>query len=298
MSYSASNLQLLANNTLTLSITNPYRNLTNADSSVSSTSLKITIPTQLNCSAVTNNSLTIVWNTGVITSLPTSTGTTTNLSVSLGTCYVSYFTGTINYHLSETYSNITSTHTSISIVNICGDGCYQCSGTICTACFNTTWANLSLLYNGVCYQNCPVNTFQTTGACTDCHPSCSSCTSSAYNNCTSCAPAFLNNTNYCLSVCGQGKYLSGSICLLCDLECTACISSTNCYVCKTNATMIGSTCDFTSCFSPCLTCSGVQSNCTACISSYSLYQFTCVGACPSGTYQSTSNGQSVCITIP
>ena len=303
LSYSVSNLQLLANNTLTLSLANPYRNLTNANSSVSSTSLKVTLPTQLNCTAATNNTLTVSWNTGVLTSLATASGNTTNLAVYLGTCYVTYFTGTINYLLTETYSNITSTSTSLPVVNTCGDGCYQCSGTVCTACFNTTWANLSLLYGGSCYKTCPAGTFQSSsGACTACHPSCASCNGSAYTNCTACAPAFVNTTanttSYCLSVCGAGKYLSGSVCLSCDLQCTACLSSAVCYLCKSNATLINSVCSFTSCFSPCLTCSAVQSNCTTCVGSYSLYQFTCVSSCPSGTYQSSSDGQSVCTAIP
>lgn len=92
----------------------------------------------------------------------------------------------------------------------------------------------------------------------------------------------------CISVCGIGKYLSNNICYSCHINCQACTSATNCYLCNTNATMISSVCYFTSCLGNCLTCEGTQSTCTSCSSGFSLYKQQCLSSCPSGTYQTSS----------
>ena len=86
----------------------------------------------------------------------------------------------------------------------------------------------------------------------------------------------MNDTaGYCLSICGSGKYLSNGICTSCHANCIGCESSSVCYACKTNATLIGNTCEFTSCFGSCSSCLGSQSTCTSCISAHYLYNSAC-----------------------
>lgn len=141
--------------------------------------------------------------------------------------------------------------------NICGQDCYQCSGGLCTACFNSTYTTNILFYSDSCYSSCPTLTYQTsTNQCASCHSSCSVCDGSTYLNCTSCNTNFVDNSNYCVSVCGSGQFYENGACSTCHANCEACISSTVCYVCKTNATLIGSECSFTTCTSLCLTCLG------------------------------------------
>ena len=278
---------------MVLLVTNLYRNITNKNSSLTSSSLTITIPSKLNCTAV-SSSVTVNWNTAVQTSSPIASGNTTQLSINLGTCYVSYFTGTVSYAISEKYGNIASTSTTISVSNICGDGCYQCSSNICTKCFDISYSNATLLYGGVCYEFCPSGSYKSSeGVCTICHASCGSCNGGSYSNCTSCSTSFQLSSSYCESVCGPTKYLSGT-CQNCHVNCQSCLSDAVCYVCKTNATLINSACEFTSCFSPCLTCLGNQSTCASCIDASSLYQSACYAECPSGTYKTTTNGQNIC----
>lgn len=77
----------------------------------------------------------------------------------------------------------------------------------------------------------------------------------------------------------------------------ACISSTDCYVCKVNATLINSVCSYANCNSPCLTCEGSQSTCTSCSNSMALYQLTCYSSCPSGTFKKNVGSASTCATI-
>jgi hypothetical protein len=158
--------------------------------------------------------------------------------------------------LNETFSNVSSSSTSISTTNYCGN-CYECvSSSFCSSCFNSSLTSASLFYSNQCFSTCPTATFLSGSACVDCHGSCGNCAGSSYLNCSTCATnfAFVTGSNYCLSVCGTGKYIAGGICTTCHINCIACLSSSNCYVCKTNATLIGTTCTFGSCNSPCLTC--------------------------------------------
>lgn len=194
------------------------------------------------------------------------------------------------FTVSETYNGIQSTTTSPSVTNLCGDGCYSCSGTVCTACFNTTYSTTTFLYNFQCYSTCPDGSYKaSTTSCGSCHISCSTCSGPLYTDCKTCGTNYTNSSGICLSVCGAGKYYSGGVCSSCDPNCQACLSSTSCYICKTNATMIESVCYFTTCLGNCLTCQGTQSACTSCSPGYSFYQQQCLQSCPSGTYQTSSS---------
>lgn len=183
-----------------------------------------------------------------------------------------YFNGSIDVTVTETYQGAASTSTTISVSNVCGSDCYQCSGGTCTACFNSTHTTSTVLYLGVCYSSCPDGSYSSASdSCLTCHASCSTCTGASYLDCSTCATNFATNGSYCVSVCGTGQYLSGS-CQSCHANCQACLSDTVCYLCKTNATLINSECTFTSCTSPCATCLSTQSTCTSCSDPYNLYQ--------------------------
>lgn len=268
---------MLANNSLALTLTNSYRNLLTKNTSALSSSVTITLPSAISCSSVSNNSISLTWYAGVTTTGTLYSGNTTQLAFNFGSCYINYFTGTISYSVTEKYQGLSSTTTTVSITNICGDGCYQCSATTCTTCFTSNYSTLINLYNGKCYSTCPAGSYQSaTALCSSCHSSCSTCSGSNYTNCTACASNYQNTTQgYCLSICGQEKYFSGGSCLSCHPNCNACLSSSVCYVCKTNATLLGSVCSFTSCNSPCSTCEGTQSTCTSCLSSYYFYKSSC-----------------------
>lgn len=78
---------------------------------------------------------------------------------------------------------------------------------------------------------------------------------------------------------GAGK------CTDCEINCKYCIDGNYCYVCKTNATMVGNgLCEFTLCNSPCGTCVGNMDNCTSCKNGMYLYESTCLSTCPKNTY--------------
>lgn len=199
----------MQNNSLSLSLMNANRNILSKNISSTSSSMTITLPSQLSCSNAVNRTINTNWFIGVSTSNNNSIGNTTFLDVNLGVCMVSYFTGTLSIAISEVFMNISSTVTSVAVNNYCGDNCYQCSSTIaCTACFNMTYNSAINFYNGSCFSTCPSSTYLASiGFCQSCHISCATCSGSSYLNCTSCSTFYsLTTGNYCLSICGSNKY--------------------------------------------------------------------------------------------
>ncbi len=96
-SYSISNVSLLKNNSLTLSITNNNRIILTKNNSSASTVVSIALPNTLLCSSFSNNTVTVTWNVGILTSNTFALGTTTSLQINLGSCYVSYFSNSISF---------------------------------------------------------------------------------------------------------------------------------------------------------------------------------------------------------
>lgn len=222
---------------------------------------------------------------GILLSNGSATGNSTTLSLSLGSCYVPYFPSIVSFTVTETFSSAASTSTSASLQNTCGSTCHECSSSLCTGCFNSTYTLLFLFWKNQCLGGCPNGTYNSNNTCIACHSSCLTCTGPLYTDCTSCSQNFtLSSSGYCGSVCGAGKYESGGVCLNCHANCDYCLSSTICYACKASAVMIGTECQFATCTSPCSTCLGSVTTCTSCISSKILYQSQCYDSCPDGTY--------------
>lgn len=109
--------------------------------------------------------------------------------------------------------------TSVTLGNICGDNCYECNSTFCTACFNSTNSNYTLLYNGNCFNACPAKSYIEGSICIDCHLSCSSCNGKNYLNCTKCETGYSLVDNYCKSICGNSKYQNNLTCQNCHPNC-------------------------------------------------------------------------------
>jgi hypothetical protein len=86
---------LLANNSLTLTLSNPYRNLLNSNGSIPQSTLSLVLPAQLTCPSLSNGSLSLNWYAGVTTSGSNYNGNTTQLVINLGTCYAFYFANTV-----------------------------------------------------------------------------------------------------------------------------------------------------------------------------------------------------------
>ena len=95
LGYTTVSVLLLVNNSVSLVLTNNNRNLLSQNSSDSQTALSIAVPTALSCS-LGSGSISLNWQVGVTTSGATVSGATysgntTQLTLDLGTCLVSYF---------------------------------------------------------------------------------------------------------------------------------------------------------------------------------------------------------------
>ena len=84
-------MQLLANNTFTLTLTNQQRSILGLNSSISSTAMTVTLPSEVTCSSVPTNTISLNWQVGVSTSGSVYSGNTTQIVFSLGTCFINYF---------------------------------------------------------------------------------------------------------------------------------------------------------------------------------------------------------------
>jgi len=100
--------------------------------------------------------------------------------------------------------------------------------------------------------------FINSSSCSSCQPPCGNCSSLYY--CLSCISLYLSNGTCVNSTsCPNGTYAS-------DINYTCSNCSVNCGTCSVNA-----------------------SNCTSCANPYFFYNGTCVGTCPAGMYQNSSN---------
>lgn len=115
LTYSIPNVYLLKNNTLTLTLTNSNRPILAKNNANAFTTVKVTQPSGWTCSSFTNSTITTIWNVGILTSNGSATGNSTTLTLSLGTCYVPYFSSTASFTVIETFSSAASTSTSAAL---------------------------------------------------------------------------------------------------------------------------------------------------------------------------------------
>lgn len=165
---------------------------------------------------------------------------------------------------------------------------------------------------------CPNGTFPTTNpnVCNKCADECSACIGSLASQCSACSSGnFLSNSTCaaaCLSL--YGSQSSSSVCILCDLHCTACAElSDNCSACVTAGaleTFLDSSnavykkctanCPSTTfanaanhlcegCDTNCLTCGGSATNCFSCKTGDGWLNFVCYTNCPNGYFKDTAN---------
>ena len=126
------------------------------------------------------------------------------------------------------------------------------------------------LYQDLCIQSCPDNTYQNATAlqCQSCQDNCFLCPNTS-SYCSSCDASLLNFNGSCQMTCPAGYYANASnYCVQCPVACATCSlagSVPTCLTCAAGYLMLGNTC--TACTSPCLYCSGVLTNCTSCITS-------------------------------
>lgn len=186
--------------------------------------------------------------------------------------YISFLLGsTCLTNCGSLYISDTNSGSGPNICISCASPCLTCSllTTDCTTCITTP--TKYYLYNNVCYNPCPAETYSDNGtqSCLLCLNLCSVCSVTS-TNCSACDTA--------------GPYISyllGSTCV------------TNCgnnYISNTNNGAGPNVCII--CISPCLTCSLIATNCTSCIiapSIHYLYNHVCYDPCPAETYSDISN---------
>lgn len=90
----------LANNSVSLVITNPNRLILSKNNSSASTTVSMTLPATLSCSNFVSGAVSASWNVGILTSSSSTSGTTTSLTINLGTCFVFYFSSSITFTVS------------------------------------------------------------------------------------------------------------------------------------------------------------------------------------------------------
>ena len=190
----------------------------------------------------------------------------------------------------------------------CYPTCHTCSGgqvTDCLTCFNG-----SNLINGVCIAACTSGYFynQNTTSCELCSTQYTNCLTCTSSGCTACTTNYSLIAGVCDLSCPNGTYLASQQCLACSTFCNVCQSSsicTECLVvtppvmlynggchinCPQLTYQVNGTC--APCDPACLLCSGSASNCSSCLTPYSLSGNTCVVSCPNGTY---SDGNYTCL---
>lgn len=223
--------------------------------------------TSTNCTAC-NTSLYVLYNSNCTTSCPTGTFN------SSGTCLA------------------------------CDISCLTCTGlaTNCTLCATGYVTNGTA---GVCTNTCMIGTVPYNGAC-GCRVDCLTCSGTA-SNCTSCDPASAfyayYYSNQCLGSCPNGTYDSSKTCIGCPFGCSTCTSATVCQSCNNTYYLYNSGCVTTcpagtfasinvcsNCTSNCATCASLASNCTSCVTSYTLEGNVCKVNCSTGIPVSTTNG--------
>ena len=106
----------------------------------------------------------------------------------------------------------------------CQSNCPTCTSSSCLSCLSPL-----ILYQGVCYQDCPTGTYSDSSSCSSCLSICKTCLSS--DICLSCISNYKLFNSSCYLTCPALYYanLTGNVCLQCSLPCQLC----NYYGCLT-----------------------------------------------------------------
>ena len=198
----------------------------------------------------------------------------------------------------------------------CQNPCVECEISVsqCTSCIAGT-----ALHQGSCLVNCPTGYEARLGVCTQLCAE--GCTSALLLNTVCDVMCNAAACNYDNSICNQptnapcliGQYRDVTVCKSCVYPCNTCTTSAYCDGClatndgtNTQQLLYTGSCllicpDKTyksgivcfDCHSSCAKCSGaLETECTACPSSYKLYQGKCINACP---YGATVENAGVCL---
>ncbi|KAM7021681.1 LOW QUALITY PROTEIN: extracellular matrix organizing protein FRAS1 [Passerculus sandwichensis] len=195
------------------------------------------------------------------------------------------------------------------VCTACGQFCEKCSPEAgrCVSC-----AAGKLLHQGECLPQCPHGHFpSSTGRCTACHASCSTCQGPLATHCTSCSFPLALRQGQCLESCGEGFYQDHNICKGCHPSCRSCAGpgSAQCLQCRAPHDVlqphlpgegalhglclplcpshfhVDSTGVCRECHSSCAGCVGNSSqDCTACPAPRVLLQGRCLPSCPEGLF--------------
>ena len=147
-----------------------------------------------------------------------------------------------------TYTNdgfaIDTRDAGLNMTFLCNAPCLTCPTSNPNSCLScNTYANSPILYNGQCYQTCPITTYYSAslGTCLTCDQPCQNCNYYDGKICTSCFPdstlPYLNG-NTCSDKCSFGFYgnLTSKKCTQCDAPCFSCEgSSSSCTSCNPNS---------------------------------------------------------------
>ena len=189
-----------------------------------------------------------------------------------------------------------------SVCYACVQPCLRCSAsaTNCTTCLS----GYIFSSPNQCLISCPGGYYQSGAACLTCSTECATCTSGP-SFCLACATnysLYLANSS-CLGTCPNTTYLTGALCTNCQYPCATCSSESACTSCLSGV-LVGTNC-YSSCLngyfadanltcqqctSPCSECNAVSTNCTQCVTSYWLYQSTCLSACPVSHFAESQSG--------
>ena len=110
----------------------------------------------------------------------------------------------------------------------CSFPCLMCNEDepdVCTSC--NLVEGYAILYENICYEECPTGTYYESFACKPCDSKCKTCTYLSPTWCTSCDPdsdfPFLDG-NTCTDTCGFGEYGSFETaqCEECGYNCQSC----------------------------------------------------------------------------
>jgi hypothetical protein len=159
------------------------------------------------------------------------------LSTNCSACANSYYLFASNFTcLSSCPAGYAADSTNHICVACSNSACLSCSATNTSYCYSCNSTTFWLAFD--CLSTCPTsNYFPTSPNCTQCDPSCLICTGSP-SPCTQCNTGYKLSGTVCSSSCltQYGPTTNTSLCVLCDIKCTACnLVSTNCTACTTTA---------------------------------------------------------------
>lgn len=197
--------------------------------------------------------------------------------------------------------------TTTSTCKACVSPCSTCtSASVCLTCLSTVLNKYFDSTTKTCVSICPNGYYASVDVCTPCSLTCLTCSGTS-TNCTSCNTAtYVLFNNACTASCTTGYYNSSGTCVSCDVSCLSCQgSSVNCTACAsgyvtngtagicTNSCSAGTVPYLGSCgcLVSCKTCSGTFNNCTSCDTANSQYRLfyanSCIGSCPTSTYENS-----------